>query len=76
MTANARAKAEELATLNGVTVGAVVSVSEIVGGNGGYYNASNFNQLDRAMGGGGGTPITPGELDLTLQLQVVYMMGE
>lgn len=74
--ANARAKAEELAELNGVTVGMVVSVSEIVGGNGGYYNASNFNQLDRAMGGGGGTPVTPGELDLTLQLQVVYTIAE
>lgn len=73
--ANARAKAEELATLHGATVGMVVSVSEIVGGNGGYYNASNFNQLDRAMGGGG-TPVSPGELDLTLQLQVVYTMGE
>jgi hypothetical protein len=54
----------------------VVSVSEIVGGNGGYYNASNFTQLDRAMGGGGGTPVTPGELDLALQLQVVYTMGD
>ena len=74
--ANARAKAEELAELNGVTAGGVVSVSEVIGGNGGYYNASNFNQLDRAMGGGGGTPITPGELDLTLQLQVVSAIGE
>lgn len=73
---NARAKAEELAELNGVTVGMVVSVSEVIGGNGGYYNASNFNQLDRGMGGGGGTPVTPGELNLTLQLQVVYAIGE
>lgn len=73
---NARAKAEELAELNGVTVGMVVSVSEVVGNNGGYYNASNFTQLDRAMGGGGGTPVTPGELNLTMQLQVVYAIGE
>lgn len=74
--ANAQTKAKELATLNGVTVGSVVSVSEVVGGNGGFYNASNFMQLDRAMGGGGGTPVTPGELDLTMQLQVVYAIGE
>lgn len=74
--ADARAKAEELAELTGVTVGDVVSVSEVIGNGGGYYNASNFNQLDRAMGGGGGTPITPGELDLTLQLQVVYTIAE
>lgn len=74
--ADAKAKAEELAGLTGVQVGSVVSVSEVVGNNGGYYNAATFNQLDRAMGGGGGTPITPGELDLTLQLQVVYAIAE
>lgn len=74
--ADARAKAEELAELTGVQVGGVVSVSEVIGSGGGYYNASNFNQLDRGMGGGGGTPITPGELDLTLQLQVVYTITE
>lgn len=74
--ADARAKAEELAGLTGVTVGDVISLSEVIGNGGGYYNASNFNQLDRGMGGGGGTPITPGELDLTLQLQVVYTITE
>jgi uncharacterized protein len=74
--ADARAKAEELAELTGVTVGNVVSVSEVIANSGGYYAASNFSQLDRGMGGGGGTPITPGELNLTLQLQVVYMITE
>lgn len=73
---DAKAKAEELAGLTGVQVGSIVSVSEIVGNNGGYYNASNFNQLDRAMGGGGGTPVQPGELELTMQLQVVYTIAE
>jgi uncharacterized protein len=73
--ADARAKAEELGELAGVTVSGVVSVSEVIGSGGGYYNASNFNQLDRGMGGGG-TPISPGELDLTLQLQVVYAIAE
>lgn len=73
---DAKAKAEELAGLTGVQVGSVVSVSEVIGNSGGYYNASNFNQLDRDMGGGGGTPIQPGELELTMQLQVVYTIAE
>ncbi|MBX3015030.1 MAG: SIMPL domain-containing protein [Caldilineaceae bacterium] len=74
--ADAKAKAEELAELTSVTVGGVVSISEVIGSGGGYYNASNFNQLDRGMGGGAATPISPGELELTLQLQVVYEIGE
>ncbi len=71
---DARAKAEELATLNGVTAGSVVSISEVVGNGGGYYN-SNFAQVSRAMGGGG-TPVTPGQLDLIMQLQIVYTIAE
>ena len=71
---DARAKAEELASLNGVTAGAVVSISEVVGHGGGYYN-SNFAQVSSAMGGGG-TPITPGQLDLIMQLQIVYAIAE
>lgn len=72
--ADARAKAEELAELNGVTAGDVVSVSEVIGNGGGYYN-SNFAEVSRAMGGGG-TPVSPGQLDLTMQLQVVYSIAE
>ena len=68
---NARAKAEELAELTGVTIGHVVSVSEVVG-NGGYYG-SNFDSLNSLkMGMGGAGPITPGELELSLDLEVVY----
>lgn len=70
--ADAKAKAEDLAKLAGVTVGDVVSVSEVVGGNGAYYT-SNFAKASAVgMGGGGGAPINPGELELTMQLQVVY----
>ncbi len=72
--ADARAKAEELAELNGVTAGDVVSISEVIGNGGGYYN-SNFAEVSRAMGGGG-TPVSPGQLDLTMQLQVVYTIAE
>lgn len=69
---NARAKAAELATLNNVQVGEVISVSEVVGSGGGYLN-SNFAYMEAAkVGLGGGAPISPGELELSMRLQVVY----
>jgi uncharacterized protein len=69
---NALAKATELARLNEVQVGQVVSVSEVVGSGGGYYN-SNFMDMQAArMGMGGGGPVAPGELELAMRLQVVY----
>jgi uncharacterized protein len=72
-TADALAKAKELAQLNGVEVGDVVSVSEVVGTGGGYYN-SNFGALNapKAGLGGGIGSVNPGELELSLSLQVVY----
>jgi uncharacterized protein YggE len=71
-TENARAKAAELATLNDVEVGEVISVSEVVGSGGGYLN-SNFAYMEAAKAGlGGGAPISPGELELSMRLQVVY----
>jgi uncharacterized protein YggE len=73
---DARAKAEELATLNGVTLGDVVSVSEVVGLGGGYYMGNFSEQAMMRMGGGGGAPIAPGELELTMQLQVIYAMSQ
>jgi len=69
--ADAQAKADELAGLMGVSKGGVLSVSEVVGGGGGYYS-NNFAQQAKGMGGGGGAPITPGQIDLIMQLQVVY----
>jgi uncharacterized protein len=65
--ADAQERAADLAELNGVQVGRVLSISEIVAG--GFFPSFDA----RAMGlGGGGTGISPGELDVTLQLQVVY----
>jgi uncharacterized protein YggE len=66
--ADALAKAEELAALNGVAVGPVVSVSEIVGASP-VYGAMRAAAVD---GLGGAGPFTPGEQDVSLQLQVVY----
>lgn len=70
---NAKAKAEELATLNDATVGSVVSISEVVGQGGGYYGG-NFAMASMAPGGmgGGGTSVNPGELSLSMQLQITY----
>ena len=67
---DAKAKAAELAQLTELPLGAVISVSEVVGAGGGYY-AGNFAEQARAFGGGG-TPITPGQLDLVMQLQVIF----
>ena len=71
---DAAAKAEELADLTGVTVGAVLSISEVISS--GSYYASNFAQSIGLGGGGGATPISPGELELVMQLQVTYAMGD
>jgi uncharacterized protein YggE len=69
--ADAESKADELAGLMGLTKGRVVSISEVIGMGGGYYS-NNFAQQARGMGGGGGAPIAPGQIDLIMQLQIVY----
>jgi len=65
---NARAKAEDLARLTNLQLGEVLSVSEVIGGVGGAY----YPAVQRAEGMGGGGPILPGELEITMQLQVTY----
>jgi len=69
--ADARSKAGELAKLNEVSVGAVVSVSEVIGGSVPY---SNFNVKEMAYAGlgGGAGPISPGELDMSTTLEITY----
>lgn len=77
-TADAKAKAEELATLNGLKVGKVLSVSEIIGNASvGPYAAPVTNVgFSNTAAGGGGPQIAPGELDLTTNLQVVFEIAE
>lgn len=65
--ANAREKAEGLAELTGVQVGRVISISEVIGG--GFMPLFEGRMMSM---GGGGTSIAPGELEIILQLQVVY----
>jgi uncharacterized protein YggE len=71
---DAHTKAAEIAELNGLELGNVISVSEVIGMGGGYY-AGNFAEQARMMGGGG-APIAPGQLDMVMQLQIVFAIGE
>jgi uncharacterized protein YggE len=68
---NARARAEELASLHGVAVGEVVSISEVIGG--GAVPVASINASVAYDRGGGA--IAPGELEMTAQLQVVYAIA-
>ncbi len=64
--ADAQARAADLAKLNGVQLGDVISVSEVVGG-----GAVPLMRSAEGMGGGG-TPVQPGELEMTVSLQITY----
>jgi hypothetical protein len=66
---DAVATAEELAQLNGVSVGEVVSVSEVVQAT--PFYAAEF-AVAQGVGGGGVGPITPGDVNITVQLQITY----
>ena len=67
--ADAAAKAQELADLAGVTLGPIVSVSEIIGSSAGVY----LGTMARAEGlGGSASPISPGDLEISQQIQAVY----
>ena len=67
--ADARARAESLAKLNGVAVGDVIAISEVIGGSPSpmYAEAASFRGL-----GGGGTPVESGEMTFSTQIQIVY----
>lgn len=67
--ADALSKAEELAALNNVQVGEVLSVSEVIGQTP-YYGVQRMAAAADGLGGAG--PFTPGEQEVSLQLQVVY----
>lgn len=70
---NAQAKATDLAQLTGLQLGTVVSVSEIIGSRGGFYGSSGLAAVSQAgLGAGGGGPIAPGQLNVNVQLEVIY----
>ncbi len=69
---NAGQKAQDLAELTGLQLGNVVSVSEIIGSRGGFYASTGLAPASQAGLGGGGGPIAPGQLNVNVQLEVVY----
>ena len=68
--ADARAKAEELAGLIGVSVGEVTEISEIIGHGGGFFN-SGFSEMALADSAGA---FSTGEITLAMQLQITYTL--
>ena len=68
--ANAQATAQELAELNGVAVGEVVSISEVI--DRGAYFVSEQSYAASGLGGGGAGPISAGDVNVTVQLQITY----
>jgi uncharacterized protein YggE len=64
--ADAKARAAELAQLNGLQLGEVLTVSEVVGG-----SAYPMDYGVKGMGGGG-TPVQPGELEMSMSIQITY----
>ena len=66
---DAKARAQDLARLNGVDLGSVVAISEVVTGG----SMPVFADAAMAKGlGGGGAPVEPGELTFATQIQVIY----
>lgn len=72
---DARDRAGQLASALGMTLGEPVVVSELVGG--GLSPFGVEAALMRGMGGGGGgPPLSPGQLTVTIQVDVMYSVGE
>lgn len=65
---NARSRAAELSQLAGVSLGSILSISEVIGAQ--PYAAAGMAMAERSLGGGG--PIAPGEMEVLVRLQVVF----
>jgi uncharacterized protein len=66
---DAQARAASLAQLNGVKVGDVLAISEVVG-------SSPVIMQEKMALAGGGTPVEPGEITFSTQLQIVYAIAK
>ncbi len=69
--ADAKARAQALAQLSGVELGGVVSVSEVIGGASPVVDRGSLG-----LGGGGGAPLQPGQLEVVTQVQVSFAIGQ
>ena len=66
-------RAQQLANALGVSLGDPIAVSELVGGLSPFFGLEG---LARGMGGGGGgPPLSPGELTVQIQVDVMYAVG-
>ena len=69
--ADARARAEQLAQDTGLTLGDVLNIQEGVV-SGGY---ASYPAAEAAFGiGGGGAPISSGELKVSVQVQITFAL--
>jgi uncharacterized protein YggE len=68
-------KAAQLAEYAQVPLGEILSISQVVGGSGGFYMGVT-EQFAAGMGGGGGTPIVPGQIKVNELVQITYAIGE
>lgn len=67
---NAEERAQDLADLTGTQLGPIVSVSQVVGAQPFFATA----EAGLGMGGAAPGPISPGQLEITTQLQIVYAL--
>ena len=67
--ADAKARAESLAKLNDVSVGDVLSISEVIGG-----PAPVVERVAAPVAYAAGVPIEPGELEVQMSVQVTYVI--
>ena len=68
----AAARAKEWANLAGRHLGKVLSVSEVIGGGASYSPCG----AGGACGGGGGAPVQAGQLNVTVDVAVVYELND
>jgi uncharacterized protein YggE len=68
----AAARAKEWASLAGRHLGKVLSVSEVIGGGSSYSPCGAGGQC----GGGGGAPVQAGQMNVTVDVAVVYELND
>jgi uncharacterized protein YggE len=68
---NARERAQQYADLIGAELGDVVVINENFGGGFGAFDVANFS----TGFGGGGAPIEPGQLSVSVQVQVTFAIN-
>jgi uncharacterized protein YggE len=72
--AEARRRAEALAQSAGVRLGSPRQISESFTESPPYYLDQVYATVERAVGGGGAS-VSPGQLEVSVQVQVTYNIG-